>query len=88
LAQFPGYIDCHLRLALIARTSGDIEEAVAAATAATDLADGHIDAQALLATLYLERKWVTVVASHVASKPSLRRLHTTLRPFVAQNFKF
>eukprot|EP00877_Chromochloris_zofingiensis_P002087 jgi/Chrzof1/1187/Cz01g43270.t1 len=56
LEQFPGYIDCYLRLACIARTSGSMDDAVDWATKATDMEGGHVDAQSLLAMLYLEQR--------------------------------
>lgn len=57
LAGFPGYVDCHLRMACLARTEGNMEAATAAAEAAAQAAGGSsIDASALLAQLYIERK--------------------------------
>lgn len=55
LGQFPGYIDCYLRLSALARAAGDMEKAREWADAATQQAAGEVDAQALLATLYLQR---------------------------------
>lgn len=63
LEQFPGYIDCYLRLACIARTSGSMDDAVDWATKATDMEGGHVDAQSLLAMLYLEQRWVCCVSA-------------------------
>ena len=54
--QFPGYIDCYLRLSALARAAGDMDKAREWADAATQQAGGDvIDAEALLATLYLQR---------------------------------
>lgn len=55
LQQFPGYIDCYLRLAAMAKAAGDVDEARHWAAAATEQAGGHVDAQAMLASLHLER---------------------------------
>lgn len=54
--QFPGYIDCYLRLSAMAKASGDLDEAKLWAAEATKQQGGHIDAQAMLASLYLERQ--------------------------------
>lgn len=56
LQQFPGYIDCYLRLSAMAKAAGDIEEARQWASKATEQAGGHVDAQAMLACLHVERK--------------------------------
>jgi tetratricopeptide (TPR) repeat protein len=53
--QFPGYIDCYLRLSALARAAGDMDKAKEWADAATQQAGGDVDAQSLLATLYLQR---------------------------------
>lgn len=53
--QFPGYIDCYLRLSALARAAGDMDKARYWADLATKQAGGDIDAEALLATLYLQR---------------------------------
>lgn len=55
IEQFPGYIDCYLRLSALARAAGDMDKAKEWADAATQQAGGDVDAQALLATLYLQR---------------------------------
>ncbi|KAF8067234.1 ctr9 [Scenedesmus sp. PABB004] len=55
LQQFPGYIDCYLRLSAMAKAAGDDDEAQRWAAAATQQAGGHVDAQAMLACLHLER---------------------------------
>ncbi|KAF6252058.1 hypothetical protein COO60DRAFT_560958 [Scenedesmus sp. NREL 46B-D3] len=53
--QFPGYIDCYLRLSAMAKAAGDMAEAQHWAAQATQQAGGHVDAQAMLATLHMER---------------------------------
>jgi RNA polymerase-associated protein CTR9 len=53
--QFPGYIDCYLRLSAMAKAAGDMSEAQHWAAQATQQAGGHVDAQALMATLHMER---------------------------------
>lgn len=53
--QFPGYIDCYLRLSALARAAGDMDKAREWADAATQQAGGDVDAEALLATLYVQR---------------------------------
>jgi RNA polymerase-associated protein CTR9 len=55
LQSFPGYVDCYLRLAAMAKAAGDVEEARHWAAQATAQADAHIDAQAMLASLHVER---------------------------------
>lgn len=55
IEQFPGYIDCYLRLSALARAAGDMDKAREWADAATQQAGGDVDAQALLATIYLQR---------------------------------
>eukprot|EP00882_Tetradesmus_deserticola_P012382 GHRQ01013123.1.p1 GENE.GHRQ01013123.1~~GHRQ01013123.1.p1 ORF type:complete len:722 (+),score=423.52 GHRQ01013123.1:290-2455(+) len=53
--QFPGYIDCYLRLSAMAKAAGAMAEAQHWAAQATQQAGGHVDAQAMLATLHMER---------------------------------
>jgi RNA polymerase-associated protein CTR9 len=53
--QFPGYIDCYLRLSALARAAGDMDKAREWADKATQQAGGDVDAEALLATLFLQR---------------------------------
>jgi hypothetical protein len=53
--QFPGYIDCYLRLAALARAAGEGAAAQAYVDQATQQAGGDVDAQATLATLHLHR---------------------------------
>lgn len=53
--QFPGYIDCYLRLAALARAAGEAAQAREYADQATQQAGGDVDAQATLATLHLLR---------------------------------
>ncbi len=55
MQQFPGYIDCYLRLSALARAAGDMDKAKEWADLATQQAGGDVDAQSLLATLYLQR---------------------------------
>lgn len=55
VGQFPGYIDCYLRLSAMAKAAGDMQQAAHWAAQATAQAGGHVDAQALLATLHMER---------------------------------
>ena len=52
----PGYEDAYLRLACVARNSGNLEEATNWASKAAQQGAGHLDAQALLVGLHLERK--------------------------------
>ncbi|GFR40487.1 hypothetical protein Agub_g1054 [Astrephomene gubernaculifera] len=56
LSEHPTYIDCHLRLACMARAKGNHKEALQFAQSALDVEGGHADALALLSQLHMERR--------------------------------